>query len=168
MDFSKYEICSFDCYGTLIDWENGIIDSLKPVLSKHGIITESEKILELYNVAEAEAESEVYRLYKDIHSMIVTALGKNLEFTPSEEDKEAICGSIKYWKPFPDTVDALTKLKSNYKLAVISNIDDDLFAYSAEELQIEFDHVITAQQVKSYKPSLHNFHEAIKKTDFKR
>ncbi|MCP4725687.1 MAG: HAD hydrolase-like protein, partial [bacterium] len=138
MDFSKYEICCFDCYGTLIDWERGIIASLKPVLSKYGITAEDEKILELYSAAETEAESEVYRPYKDILATIVTTLGNNLEFTPSKEDKDAICGSIKYWRPFPDTVDALKKLKSNYKLAVISNIDDDLFEYSAEKLQVEF------------------------------
>jgi 2-haloacid dehalogenase len=87
----------------------------------------------------------------------VQRLGRRLEFTPSAAEVASLGDSIAQWPPFPDTVDALRRLKARYRLAILSNIDDDLFAHSAKLLQVPFDLVVTAQQCRSYKPSLNNF-----------
>ncbi len=168
MDFRRFEICSFDCYGTLIDWETGIIDALRPILYSNGIKESDEKILELFAETESAIQSGDYLLYKEILSLTLMSLGGKLGFKPSDQEKYDFSQSIKNWVPFSDTIDALKKIRSRFKLAIISNIDDDLFAYSAEKLQIEFEHVFTAQQSGSYKPSKKNFIEAIKRFGIKK
>jgi 2-haloacid dehalogenase len=87
-------------------------------------------------------------------------MGERLEFEPTKEERKAFGQSVADWQPFPDTVSALFALKHKYKLVILSNVDDDLFAYSAKKLQVRFDDVITAEQCGSYKPSLNNFRVA--------
>lgn len=116
-----------------------------------------QQILELFALVEAEAEQGRYVLYKEVLRQVVQQFGERLGFTPSPTELECLVDSLKDWQPFPDTVEALRTLKQNFKLAIISNIDRDLFALSAKRLDVEFDWIITAEQAKSYKPSLHNF-----------
>jgi 2-haloacid dehalogenase len=163
LNFDEFEVLTFDCYGTLIDWETGILDALHPLLSSRQINLPTEKILEFYGELESEAERGTYVEYKSVLTMVLEGFGSRLGFEPSQVELRNFSETVKDWLPFPDSTRALRALKKKYKLAIISNIDDNLFAYSAERLQMEFDWVITAQQAQSYKPSLNNFQFAFKK-----
>ena len=161
IDFKQFEVLSFDCYGTLIDWDSGILMALNPILSNHNVSLSDEQILEAYAQVEASQQSGDYLKYREVLKKLVQAFGERLNFTPTEAEAESLAESIKKWEPFPDTVEALKALKKRYKLTIISNIDDDLFAATAKKLEVEFDWIITAEQVKSYKPSRQNFEFAL-------
>ena len=153
MDFSPFKFISFDCYGTLIDWETGILSALRPLLAKHGKELREAELLQLYGELEADAESGEYRPYHDVLRDVVLGFARRLGFEASSAEQDSLPNSIATWKAFPDTVTALRKLHSQFKLAIISNIDDDLFAHTAPKLGIAFDQVITASQAAAYKPS---------------
>jgi 2-haloacid dehalogenase len=167
LDFNQFEVVSFDCYGTLIDWESGILPVLKQLLSNREIDFSDDGTLELFAEYESELESDNhdYIKYRDILQQIVQKFGQKFNFEPTETESgteiNCLVDSLKNWQPFPDTVAALSALKQKYKLAVISNIDDDLFAGTAKHLKVEFDWLITAEQVRSYKPSTRNFEIAL-------
>ena len=161
VDFQQFEVVSFDCYGTLIDWETGILKSLKTILSKRHIDMSDQQILELYAQQESLQEAGTYLKYRDILKGVVNYFGEELNFSTTKAEVNSLAESIKEWEPFPDTVAALEVLKKRYKLTIISNIDDDLFGDTAQKLGVEFDWIITAEQVKSYKPSLQNFEAAL-------
>jgi len=163
IDLNQYEVLTFDCYGTLIDWEKGVIEALQPVLSTHQIQLSENEILEWFARFESNLEQGEYRKYKDVLRGVVQKFGEQFGFTPSATELNALADSIKDWQPFPDTVEALKTLKQRFKLAIISNVDDELFAFTAKHLQVEFDKVVTAEQVKSYKPSVQNFRVALEK-----
>ncbi|MDZ7960084.1 MAG: haloacid dehalogenase type II [Aulosira sp. DedQUE10] len=163
INFDQYKVLTFDCYGTLIDWESGILAALKPILSTHRHHLDDEQILQLFAEFEAEIQKGEYITYKEVLRKVVQRFGEQFGFEPSDEELYALSASIKHWLPFPDTIEALKSLKKQFKLAIISNVDDNLFAYSAQHLAVEFDWIITAEQVKSYKPSLNNFRAAIEK-----
>jgi 2-haloacid dehalogenase len=157
LDFSRFEYLSFDCYGTLIDWESGILGYLRPLLRSKGCDVSDEKILNLYSEFEPHQQDLAYRRYREILASVVRDFGRELRVDFTEKEVDGLADSISGWKPFPDTVGALKRLKTRYKLAVLSNIDDDLFASTAPKLGVEIDCVVTAQQVQSYKPSSRNF-----------
>ncbi len=168
LDFSRFEYLTFDCYGTLIDWETGILAAFGPVLNARGLISTpaisselAETVLEWYGDLEAHAEAGEYKLYKEVLREVVRGIASRLDFTPSSEEENVLVSSLKHWPPFPDTVDALKQLATRYKLAVISNTDNDLFAETARTLQVPFAQVITAEMARSYKPSLNNFELAL-------
>jgi len=164
VDFNQYKVLTYDCYGTLIDWESGILSVLKPVLSNHNKNLSDKKILDLFAEIEQGVQKEgEYIKYRGVLRKVMQRFGNRLGFTPSASELNCLVDSLKDWLPFPDTVQALKTMKKKYKLSVISNIDDDLFALTARHLQVEFDWIITAEQVKSYKPSLSNFEYAIEK-----
>jgi 2-haloacid dehalogenase len=159
LNFEQYQVLTFDCYGTLIDWESGMLSALKPILENHQIQLEDEKILELFAEFES-AEEKDYKSYREVLRGVVRRFGDRFHFQPSLDEQDALPSSIHYWQPFLDTVAALKKLHQKYKLTIISNVDDDLFAGTAKLLEVDFEAIITAQQVKSYKPSHHNFQVA--------
>ncbi len=163
LDFNQFEVLTFDCYGTLIDWETGILIALRPILSNHGVNVSDGTLLKAYAEAETTAESGPFKPYRQVLQEIVEALGRKFSFGASLEEQRALPDSIKNWQPFPDTVTALNRLHGKFKLSIISNIDDDLFAASAALLQVPFDFVTTALEVRSYKPSLNNFDQALRK-----
>jgi len=155
-DFSQFEYISFDCYGTLIDWESGILGYLRPLLEqKNQQVTDGE-ILDFYSEFEPRNQ-QVYKPYREVLAGVVRDFASQFDFEVRDEEIAGLAESIREWKPFPDTVPALQQIKGRYKLAVLSNIDDDLFALTAPQLGVEFDLVVTARQVQSYKPSLRNF-----------
>ena len=157
MDFARFKVLTFDCYGTLIDWETGLLAALRSILKNHGKVVPDAQALQIYADLEAAAEAASFRPYRSILETVVIGFGQRLGFTPSAEEARALAESIRDWTPFPDTVRALQRLKQRYKLVILSNIDDDLFGFSAKRLEVRFDQVITAQQCRSYKPSLNNF-----------
>ena len=167
MDANKYEVLSFDCYGTLVDWESGIISGLRPVLRGHRVEATDDEILDLHAQTEhklqAASQRGSYLKYRDVLGEEVREAGRRWGFEPSRSDVQALPDSVRYWLPFPDTVNALRTLKGRYKLAIISNIDDGLFALTARYLEVEFDYIVTAEQAGTYKPSPNNFELALER-----
>ncbi len=157
LDFSRFEYLSFDCYGTLIDWEPGILGYLRPLLQSKGCNVSDAQILNLYSESEPRHQDAPYHSYRDVLVSVAQDFAREFRVQFIVEETSGLAESIRDWKPFPDTVPALRRLKSRYKLAILSNIDDDLFAFTAAKLQVQLDSVVTAQQVHSYKPSLRNF-----------
>ena len=160
VDFANTRLLTFDCYGTLIDWETGIFSVLRLILAAHGKSISDAALLELYGELEAEAEAGVYSTYRNVLQRVVQGMGRRLGIEPSAAEAHALPESIANWQPFPDTVESLRRLKQRYELAVLSNIDDDLFALTAPKLGVAFDQVITAQQARCYKPCLKLFQMA--------
>jgi 2-haloacid dehalogenase len=161
LDFAPYRFLTFDCYGTLIDWEQGILAALRPILAAHAIAIADEQILERYADLEFAAEQAPYRPYRDVLATVIDGFGEQFGFSPTREERGALAASVRAWPPFPDTVESLQVLSTMFQLAIISNVDDDLFAGSARQLQADFAAVITAQQAGSYKPDLNNFRVAL-------
>src|SRR5687767_8497868 len=132
IDFGQFTHLTFDCYGTLIDWETGILNALEAVLATHRISAGAETLLTLYAKHEAQYEAGPYRPYREVLRSVMSSISSDLGFTPSEFELNLLADTVGSWKPFPDTVEALWSLKSRYKLAVISNIDDAMFGRTAE------------------------------------
>jgi len=161
LDFSRFELFTFDCYGTLINWEDGILRCLHRVLSAHGQDTDDATILRLYGDFEASAEQGEYRSYREVLQSVGRQFGERLGFVPTVQETGSLPDSLPLWKPWPDTLTALRELQSRFRLAIVSNVDDDLFAATQPQLGVEFDQVITAQQARAYKPSLKIFELAL-------
>jgi 2-haloacid dehalogenase len=161
LDFSRFEILTFDCYGTLINWEAGLLPALHRVVSAHGKKIDDSALLKLYGDFEQRSEGGPFMPYRDVLSSVVSQFGKELGFAPSSEELGSLAGSLSSWNPWPDTVGALRQLKTKFRLAILSNTDDDLFASTRPKLEVEFDEVITAQQAQAYKPSLKLFELAL-------
>ncbi len=163
LNFDDFDVLTFDCYGTLIDWESGLWAALSPVLAAHGRTLAQEEALELYGRFEAEVEGGEYQAYRAVLGLVLEKIGRQLGFAPSPAEREAFSASVEDWPAFPDSPLAMQALHTKYRLAIISNIDDDLFAFSERRLQVKFDWVITARQARSYKPSLNNFRLAFER-----
>ena len=159
-----FDLITFDCYGTLVAWEPGIFSALKPVLARHKREIPDAELLALYGEFEAQAESGEYRSYRDVLRLVVRAFGKRLQFAPTIQEIEALPESVQTWRPFPDTVEALKRLAKRHRLAIISNIDDDLFESTRTHLGVEFHSVTTAQEAHCYKPARRIFEIALQKT----
>ncbi len=163
LNFQQFKYLSFDCYGTLIDWETGISESLGSILNAHGVSIEHDALLEAYGSAEAEVEAGPFRSYREVMQSVLRIFGDSHDFEPAADELEGFPNSIREWPAFPDSTEALQALSTRYELVILSNIDDDLFRFSQEVLGIEFDHVFTAGQIGSYKPSHLNFEYMIGK-----
>ncbi|MGA2919597.1 MAG: haloacid dehalogenase type II [Candidatus Sulfotelmatobacter sp.] len=161
LDFSRFEVLTFDCYGTLINWEEGILRCMRRILSFHGKEIDDATILRFYGDFEARAERGEYRSYRDVLRSVVRHFGEKLAFKPTDEEASSLAEFLKEWKPWPDTVEALRELQKRFRLSIISNVDDDLFADTRPQLGVEFSHVVTAQQARAYKPALKIFELAL-------
>jgi 2-haloacid dehalogenase len=164
LDFSQFTIVTFDCYGTLIDWESGITGALQPVLQSHGVRLSDEEVLELYGELEPQAQTGEFTRYAEVLRRVMdgVAARHGFELVPGERD--ALVESIGDWPAFPDTPDALRSLKLRYGLWVLSNIDDALLAKTAPHLGVELDGVVTAEQLRSYKPAPAHFTTLLERT----
>jgi 2-haloacid dehalogenase len=165
LDFSRFEIFTFDCYGTLINWEAGLLAALHRILAAHGKPIDDAAVLKLYGDFELRSEQGAFRPYREVLASVVRQFGAELKFTPTAEQEKSLPDSLPTWKPWPDTVAALRQLKTRYRLAILSNVDDDLFAGTRPQLGVDFDEVITAQQAQAYKPSLKLFELALSRVD---
>lgn len=163
LDFSRFKVLTFDCYGTLVDWESGIVKALRPILAAHGKKLGEAEIVAMYSPIERELEKPPHRSYREVLRGVVREMGRKLGFAPSEVEAESLPESVGIWLPFPDTVPALRALSARYKLAIISNIDDDMIAQTARRLEVPFEWIVTAQQAGSYKPSRRNFELALER-----
>lgn len=169
MDLTSFEALTFDCYGTLIDWERGLLDALAPILVAHGIASPGDDVLlERFALLESDIQAGPFRPYREVLEEVLRRLGPELGIVPSRDQLRGFGGSVAVWPPFADTVGSLRALAARYRLAVVSNVDDDLFAGSAAQLGVDFAHVVTAQQVRSYKPAPAHFHEVLRRLDLPR
>jgi len=160
LDYRRFEALTFDCYGTLIDWETGILRGLRATLDGHGIDAPDDELLELYATAEERAEAGPYLRYREILARCLREVCRHYDVAPDDDAAAAFGGSVGDWPAFPDSSDALRALKTRFRLGVITNCDDDLFAASNQRLGVDFDWIVTAQAVGSYKPDPRNFEAA--------
>ncbi len=158
MEFTDFEALSFDCYGTLIDWETGIWNALGPWMLRTGVDLEREDALVAFAGIESAAQratpTKLYpHLLADIFPTLTAALGP----PATREEAGAFGRSVADWPAFPDSAEALRRLKRRYKLVILSNVDVASFCESAKRLETPFDYVFTAQEVGAYKPDPRNF-----------
>jgi 2-haloalkanoic acid dehalogenase type II len=158
MDLTQYDALSFDCYGTLIDWEAGLAAVLGPWARRQGSALSDEDVLSAYSGHEAAVEAEQPGLlYPAVLAESFRRTGASLGLDVSEDDAAALGGSVGDWPAFPDSADALARLKRHYRLIILSNIDRASFAASNRRLGVEFDAIVTAEDIGSYKPNPANF-----------
>jgi len=154
----SYEALSFDCYGTLIDWETGLIEALEPLLARVSQRPSDQAALEAYAQAEGDAEAEhPADPYPEILSRAWLHLAKLWGVDDDAIARDHFARSVGNWPAFPDSSEALTRLKARYKLIILSNVDRASFALTNRRLGVAFDKVITAQDLGSYKPDPRNF-----------
>jgi 2-haloacid dehalogenase len=156
--FTDYQALSFDCYGTLINWEAGIAAVLSPWAKSRGLTLNDEQLLTAYSTCEATAEAEhPADPYPGILARSLRALGHELGAAVSDQDAAALATSVPDWPAFADSHDALEALSQHFKLIILSNVDRASFAASNTRLGVEFTSILTAQDIGSYKPSPRNF-----------
>jgi 2-haloalkanoic acid dehalogenase type II len=162
---TDFEALSFDCYGTLIDWESGIAAILQPWANSRGLHPDREALLTAYSDHEARAEEEhPTELYPEILARSIAALGQQLGADVTADDAQSLAVSVPDWPQFSDSHDALTSLSKHFKLIILSNVDRESFAGSNRRLAVTFDSILTAQDVGSYKPSPANFDALLDET----
>jgi 2-haloacid dehalogenase len=155
---TEFQAMSFDCYGTLIDWEAGLAGVLTPWARSAGLDLDDEALLAAYSRHEAEAEAGYpQEEYPQILARSMRALGRELGLQVSPDDAQRLARSVPDWPAFADSADALTALSRRFRLIILSNVDRASFAASNQRLGVQFSAVVTAQDVGSYKPSPRNF-----------
>ena len=164
MKLSDFKALTFDCYGTLIDWESGMVEALKPLISR------MTKPLSRNNILEAHARHESAQQqytpamkYSELLAVVYKRLAEEWGLAAPHDECQAYGNSIRDWPAFPDSVEALSVLKKRYKLIILSNVDNASFAHSNQRLQVAFDAIYTAEDIGSYKPSDRNFDYMIAK-----
>ena len=166
MDLRDFEVLTFDCYGTLIDWERGILEALGPWRQRQRLHTTDDELLQAFAELEAGHEAAApAKPYPQILEAVFADLASKYGVAAEAEQTAAFGRSVRDWPAFADSADALARLKQRYKLAIISNIDRASFAHSQARLGVEFDAIITAQDVGSYKPDRRNFEYALTRLD---
>jgi 2-haloacid dehalogenase len=158
MRLSDFRVLTFDCYGTLIDWESGMIAALKPLTDRVGQALGRDQILAAHARHEAAQQAQTpTKLYRDLLAVVYKRLGEEWGVPPSWEECVTYGRSVGDWPAFPDTVESLRYLKQHYKLVILSNVDNESFARTNARLGVTFDAVMTAEDIGSYKPALANF-----------
>ena len=168
LDFDAFDVLTFDCYGTLIDWEAGLLAALRVAMAPHAIAApldgpDDETLLATFARHEAALEAGKYTPYREVLGRALQGMGTDLGFEPTDDEVEVFGGSVVDWPAFPDSAAALALLAGRFRLGVITNCDDDLFAASAAKLGDPFDWVVTAQQARRYKPNARGFELAFER-----
>jgi 2-haloalkanoic acid dehalogenase type II len=155
---SDFEVLSFDCYGTLIDWESGLLRALEPIATASPQQPSETELLQSFAIHESEQQRQTPgMLYADVLAAVHERLCRQWGVAAAQAEHAAFGRSIESWPAFPDSVAALAYLKRHYKLFVLSNVDRASFAHSNARLEVEFDGVYTAEEIGSYKPDVRNF-----------
>ena len=158
MKLTDFDALSFDCYGTLIDWETGLAAVLGAWTRARGLQVDDETLLAAYSTHEARAEAEYPgESYPDILARSMRELGRQFDTEVTADDAQRLASSVPDWPAFPDSPSALAVLGTRYQLIILSNVDRDSFAASNRRLGVTFTSVLTAQDIGSYKPSPRNF-----------
>jgi 2-haloalkanoic acid dehalogenase type II len=157
----RYEYLTFDCYGTLVDWRNGILSAFEEAVAPSAVLPEPERLLELHAQHEAAVEAGPYRRYREILTETARLMVADLGLEAAFSSFDFLAESLPSWRPFAETGSALTALRrAGMRLGILSNVDDDLLAATLEQFGVEFDLLITAEQVRSYKPAAAHFESA--------
>ncbi|MBV9251679.1 MAG: haloacid dehalogenase type II [Acetobacteraceae bacterium] len=158
MELSQFSALSFDCYGTLIDWEAGIYHALQPLIARTGSALSRDKVLAGFARHEARLEAELPTMpYSKLLSVLHDFLAREWGVEPDQAESRRFAASIGDWEPFPDTVPALRYLKRHFHLVILSNVDRESFRATNARLGVSFDEVCTAEDIGSYKPDPRNF-----------
>jgi 2-haloacid dehalogenase len=158
MRLTEFKVLSFDCYGTLVDWETGICDALLPLLTRHRGALSRGEMLESFARHEAAQEAETPgMIYSELLAHVHRRLAAEWGVAASAEDHRAFGGSVGDWPVFADTRAALAYLQRHYRLVILSNVDRASFAATNRRLGVAFDAIYTAEDIGSYKPDLNNF-----------
>jgi 2-haloacid dehalogenase len=164
VEYGDFDVLTFDCYGTLIDWESGIAAAARLQLGDVLADYSDEDLIAAFAAVEHEAEVP-YKTYREVLALSLRGMGECLGFPVGDDQAAGFGTSVGQWPAFADSGEALRRLQERFKLAVITNCDDDLFAQSERRLGVSFDYVITAQQAGSYKPDEANFLLAFERID---
>ena len=164
IDADAFNALTFDCYGTLVDWQRGILDYLQPVLRRHDVHVIDEFALAFFAETEPAVQNEGGR-YADVLREVLRRFGARLAFTPTAAELDGFPRALAASPPFADTLEALERLAGRFDLAIISNIDDDLFAQTQAALGVNFVAVTTAEQAGVYKPHEAMFKLALSRLD---
>jgi len=158
----EFEFVTFDCYGTLIDWETGIRCAFKQALEGTGLSPAQEgELFEMYQEEEKRIEGQMpYRPYREVLSLAASGAARKFGQNIPERLSSVLAEQLPGWAPFPDTNPALERLSTEYVLGILSNVDDDLLDGTLKHLTVPFDLVVTAERVRSYKPETEHFEEA--------
>ena len=156
----KIEWVTFDVYGTLIDWEDGIFDAFSKEADRDGFTIERDQLIPLFMETEKEIEGGSYELYAEVLRRTAVRLSRELEWPLEPSRSGFLPDSVQRWRPFRETNPTLEKLKKKFQIGLISNIDDKLLGQTRRHMPVDFDLVVTAQQVRSYKPDPAHFTEA--------
>lgn len=148
----RLTLITFDCYGTLVDWEAGLRAAIREVSGR-----DDPALFDAYLATEAEIEAESYRPYREVLAEALRRVAEQFDFTVPQDRANALAETLPRWPLWPDTNAALQRLKSRYRIGVLSNIDRDLFAGTAGQFTIDIDLLVTAEDVRSYKPSHDHF-----------
>ncbi len=158
MGLADFTTLTFDCYGTLIDWESGMLVPLQAWAANHRVAATDDGLLEAFGRHENKVEADnPGMLYPDVLRAALRAVAGDFDVPATGDEADALAASIRDWPPFPDSPSALRYLKRHYRLVILSNVDRDSFAHSNAKLGVEFDAIVTAQDVGSYKPDARNF-----------
>lgn len=164
MRLTDFKVLSFDCYGTLIDWETGIGEALQPTLARSGQTLDRDQLLETFARHEAAQQAETpSMIYSDLLAVVYLRIAREWGTRPDAEESKAFGASVRHWPAFADSPAALQYLKKHYKLVILSNVDRESFRGSNARLGVEFDHIFTAQDIGSYKPNPRNFEYMLEK-----
>ena len=158
MQLTDFDVLTFDCYGTLIDWETGIFQALQPLLAGAGLELARDAVLETFARFESTQQAATPdMLYSELLARVHAQLSTHWNFSAADDMHARFGAAVPDWPAFTDSVAALAYLKQHYKLVILSNVDRTGFAASNRRLQVEFDAIYTAQDVGSYKPDPRNF-----------
>ncbi len=158
MKLTDFRALTFDCYGTLIDWESGMLAAYADLVAKSGKPLTRDQVLETHALHEADQEARTPTMpYSELLGLVHGRVAHEWGVKTTDEDNARFGGSVPNWPAFVDSAPALHYLKRHYKLVILSNVDRESFNGSNALLQVEFDHVFTAQDIGSYKPSQRNF-----------
>jgi len=155
-----FDLITFDCYGTLIDWEKGISRAFQREAKRNGKALDAAAIIAAYHAEEPAVESEAFRPYRDVLNRTAQRVASRLGLPIAPERTGFLANSLPTWPPFADTNAALERLVKRFRLGILSNVDDDLLAATRKHFTVSFDLIVTAEQVGSYKPSHGHFIEA--------
>jgi 2-haloalkanoic acid dehalogenase type II len=160
-----WDTISFDCYGTLVDWESGISQAFIDAAAQVGLEFERETIIQAYHIVEPIVEAGPFRPYREVLAETALGVADKLNWPLTPEQSGFLAESLPNWPVFEDTRQALERLKSRFQIAILSNVDDDLLAGTIARIGVEFDWRVTAQQIQSYKPAHGHFLEAIRRLE---
>lgn len=156
-----FDVVTFDCYGTLVDWEGGISSAFQRAAAAAGMRAGRDAILAAHAEIEPVVQAECYRLYREVLRRTAVLMARRLGWRIDADGADFLPDSLAAWIPFEDTRPALRRmLGAGYRLGILSNVDHDLFAATREVLDVDFEPVVTAEDVRSYKPDRAHFDEA--------